>query len=330
MQYNNMDIPKVSVIIPIYQAELSIERCCHSLFRQTLNDMEFIFVNDGSKDKSIDIIKRVLESYPNRHSQTIIIDRKENRGVAFSRQEGLDNATGEYVIHCDSDDWVEASMYSHLFQESQKHNADVVCCGYLIESANEIIKEVTYPNTNFFKSVGLNISPLTGALWNKLIRRELIIKNKIQFPNNIGWGEDFCFVVPCLLVSKETLCLKECYYHYSQNDTSITHSVSLNKVQELIRVASCIENCLKVLNLEKQYQFELNYLKFQVKAPLLMIQDVRDFSLWKEIYPECHQSIWNYPTPLYLRIAAWLILYKLSFLSLMGLRMRDFINYKKK
>ena len=99
-----MKKPFVSVVIPVYEAEAFIERCCRSLFEQTLDEMEFIFVSDGSKDKSIALIKEVLNDYPNRQTQTKIIDRKENRGVSYTRQEGLSHATGEYVIHCDSDD----------------------------------------------------------------------------------------------------------------------------------------------------------------------------------------------------------------------------------
>ena len=316
-------MPKVSVIVPIYQAESYIERCCHSLFSQTLCDMEFIFVNDGSKDKSIELIKKVLEEYPNRITQTLIIDRKDNHGVAYTRQEGLDNATGEYVIHCDSDDWVETSMYESLYQQALNNNADVVCCGYLVEFENIIIKEVTYPNTNYFKHVNFNISPLTGSLWNKLIRRELIVKNKIQFSEKIGWGEDFGFILPCLLVSKKSLCLKESYYHYYQNDSSITHTLSDNKVQQLICVASYIENFLNDHHLQKQYQYELNYLKFQVKAPLLMFPEVRNLHQWKKIFPECHSSIWQYPSSFYLKLASYLIICKLTFIAQLELTFRD-------
>ena len=123
----------VSVIIPVYNAEQHIKRCCESLFAQSLRDIEYIFVNDGSSDQSVPMIKDTLSRYPNRKSDVKIIDRKENRGVAYTRQEGLAAVAGEYVIHCDSDDWVEKNMYETLYCEGKKSNADVVCCGFYID-----------------------------------------------------------------------------------------------------------------------------------------------------------------------------------------------------
>ncbi len=95
---------KVSVIIPVYGVEKYIERCTRSLFEQTLDDMEFIFVNDCTKDNSIAIIERIAEEYPLRKSQIHILNHQVNKGLPIARQTGLRVATGEYIAHCDSDD----------------------------------------------------------------------------------------------------------------------------------------------------------------------------------------------------------------------------------
>ena len=106
-----MNMPKVSIIIPVYGVEKYIERCARSLFEQTLDDIEYLFIDDCTPDKSVEILKRVLEEYPHRKSQVVIHRMEQNSGQAKVREWGMQNATGEYVIHCDSDDWVDIHMY---------------------------------------------------------------------------------------------------------------------------------------------------------------------------------------------------------------------------
>lgn len=99
-------MPKVSVIIPVYGVEKYIERCVRSLFEQTLDDIEYIFVDDCCLDRSIEILDNVIKEYPNRRTDIKIVHHKENKGLAQARQSGIKVATGEYFVHCDSDDWV--------------------------------------------------------------------------------------------------------------------------------------------------------------------------------------------------------------------------------
>ena len=125
-----MMLPKVSVIIPVYKAEKYIERCCDSLFGQTLGSIEYIFVDDKSPDDSVALIQKVLTRYPQRNGWVKIIANEENKGVAYSRQKGLEVATGEFVIHCDSDDWVEADMYQAMYERAIETCADIVICDF--------------------------------------------------------------------------------------------------------------------------------------------------------------------------------------------------------
>ena len=110
--------PKVSVIVPIYNVEQYIEKCVRSLMEQTLVNIEFIFVNDCTPDDSMTVLRRVLKDYPARESQVTILEHKENRGVAAVRKKGMEVAIGEYIIHCDSDDWVEKNMYEKLLEKA--------------------------------------------------------------------------------------------------------------------------------------------------------------------------------------------------------------------
>ena len=128
----NSNRAKVSVCIPVYGVEKYIERCARSLFEQTMKDgIEFIFVNDCTKDKSIEILEQVLGEYPERKEQVKIIHHEKNKGLVAARKTGLAHATGDYIIHCDSDDWVDLNLYETMYNKAVEVNADVVCCPFL-------------------------------------------------------------------------------------------------------------------------------------------------------------------------------------------------------
>lgn len=127
---NTIKVKKVSIIIPIYGVELFIERCAISLFEQTLDDIEYIFVDDCTMDKSVQILQGIIAKYPQRKDNVFIIRHERNKGLASARKTGLKFVHGEYVAHCDSDDWVERNMYEYLYQEAISANADIVWCDY--------------------------------------------------------------------------------------------------------------------------------------------------------------------------------------------------------
>lgn len=123
-------MPKVSVIIPVYGVELYIGKCAKSLFEQSLENIEFIFVDDCTKDNSIAIIQQLLENYPNRKKQTLILHHEENLGLPKARLTGIQKATGEYIVHCDGDDWIELDMYQSMYELAIAENSDIVICDY--------------------------------------------------------------------------------------------------------------------------------------------------------------------------------------------------------
>ena len=119
-------IPKVSVIITIYNREKYIEDCARSLFEQTLDDVEFIFVDDASTDNSVMILRELLKNYPKRMDLTRVICLENNGGRAVARQIGIDNSIGDYVIHVDSDDWIDLDMLEKLYEKAKETDADIV------------------------------------------------------------------------------------------------------------------------------------------------------------------------------------------------------------
>ena len=123
---------KVSVCIPVYKVEKYIEKCARTLFEQTMTDgIEFIFVNDCTPDKSIDVLEKVLEEYPHRKAQTRIIHHEKNRGPVAARNTAIKNASGNYIICCDSDDWIDLELYETMYRKALETDADVVCCSMI-------------------------------------------------------------------------------------------------------------------------------------------------------------------------------------------------------
>lgn len=317
--------PQVSVVIPVYNASLFIKRCCDSLFSQTLQSIQYIFVDDGSSDESLFIINRVLDKYPSRRNQVVFVSYIDNKGVGAARNAGIKKSTGEYIIQCDSDDWVEPDFYEKLYLKAKETNADVVTCGYYVDAANGNRISQTLPllNTN---PLTFSISPQTGGLWIKLIRRGFLEENHLEIPIDINWGEDLCLSLEALLLSRNTHCIDELLYHHVLNEASLTHSVSTYQCLDLIKCGSIVENFLKEHRLLEQYSFQLDWLKFQLKQYLLIFPQTRDVTLWKSIYPECHQNILQYETMAYLKLSAWLIVHHFNNFALIVLKLRDFLS----
>ena len=127
---------KVSVVIPVYGVEQFVGRCVRSLMEQTLDSVEFIFVDDATLDGSMGEIEKAIAHYPSRASQVRILHHEHNLGLPAARNTGLHEATGEYIFHCDSDDYVEPDMLEKLYETAEEKQADFVWCDWYLTLAN--------------------------------------------------------------------------------------------------------------------------------------------------------------------------------------------------
>ena len=127
---------KVSILVPIYGVEEYIERCCRSLFEQSYQNLEFIFVNDYTPDDSVEVLKTVMDHYPESKDSIRIIDHEKNQGLAASRNTGIDNSNGDFVICVDSDDWLEPRALEILVKKQLEKNADITSGQYLVHYEN--------------------------------------------------------------------------------------------------------------------------------------------------------------------------------------------------
>ena len=220
---------KVSIIVPVYNAEKYLSRSIDSILRQTLSDFELILVDDGSIDKSGEI----CEEYARKDSRIKVI-HKTNGGVASARQAGISVAHCVYSIHIDPDDWVEPSMLEELYNTAIINNADVVTCDFYYEKGNKTVYCKQKPHSTGSNDMLRSIlsDQLHGSVWNKLIRTELYEKLGISFPENMTYMEDTFVVCSLFMHPLRIEYVPKAYYHYdvviNQNSLSRQSEKSLS------------------------------------------------------------------------------------------------------
>lgn len=282
-------MPKVSVIVPVYGVEKYIERCARSLFEQTLDNIEYLFIDDCTPDHSIEILQRVLEEYPHRLSQVILHRMEQNSGQAAARKWGMQNATGEYIIHCDSDDWVEIDMMKSLYDIALKENSCVVISDYNnTDGTNTSLRKGAY-NIDV-KSVKNDMlsQRISWALWNKLVKRELI--KDIEWPES-NMGEDMAMVFQILNKCNRIAYIERPLYNYFINNESI--SKIKGKEKELKRFEQIYNNSIMVLkNTSNCNRDAIVCFKYFVKSYLSeFVNDKQVFRKWKGVYSEINTKV---------------------------------------
>lgn len=213
----------VSVIIPVYNVSKYIERCARSLFEQSLQEIEFIFVDDASPDNSIEILSEVLSQYPSRQNQVKIIAHDKNKGIVAARNTGMRFAQGEYIAHCDSDDWVELDMYERLYAEAKCSSADLVACDFVMEYASH--SAIYGCNPSMHDKVTL-LKTYIGSgwtvMWNKLAHRDLYYKHDVWGYEGYDFCEDYGTSVRLLYYSQCYRCVHLPLYHYNRSNVEST------------------------------------------------------------------------------------------------------------
>lgn len=286
---------KVSVIIPIYGVEKYIERCAVSLFEQTLDDLEYLFIDDCTPDKSIEILKQVLEEYPQRKNQVVIHRMEHNSGQAKVREWGMRNATGEYVIHCDSDDWVDVHMYEDMYKKAKENNADVVLCDYYeSDGVSKKLMNDFLPNKVEDTMSSTLLKKTRSVLWNKLVRRS-IYKNNIMYPvaNN---AEDYTLLVQIVYYSKSFVYLNKPLYFYYYNTNSLTRLKTKENIINIFKQSMLniriVENFLNENKYLSKYSDELDCIKVIEKELLISYSfDKTLYKVWNEAYKEIFPRI---------------------------------------
>lgn len=283
-------MPKVSVIVPIFGVEQYIERCARSLFEQTLDDIEYIFVNDCTKDKSVDILNKVLRQYPLRQSQVKIIDHAVNKGLPKARMTGLEYATGEYVAHCDSDDWADVTMYEKLYTKAKKDDLDMVICRFYISDGEN--KTEYFHKESFSEDGSLYFEYIN--IWVKIVKKD-VYRNEL-IPIEATMFEDRALSVQLAFYSNKIGMIEEPLYYYYQNLNSIcrvfTEERCISRFKEATKNVDLIVSFLEKKNEAKKYPVDIARLKFTARHQIAPVTNIPFcYKLWKESYPEINKII---------------------------------------
>ncbi|MDR0829588.1 MAG: glycosyltransferase [Prevotellaceae bacterium] len=268
-----MNKHKVSILVPIYNVSEYIERCAHSLFQQTFDDIEYVFVNDCTQDDSVEKLQKVIEQYPNRKSFVKIIHHEKNCGLATTRNTAIDNSTGQYIQVVDSDDWIELDMIEKMYKTSIKKSADIVVCDVLLEQENKTImlpSLISHTKEEHFFDMLAKKIPIVH--WNKLIKRELYELSDCRVPDGFDCGED-CYVIPRIfLMANKIVRVNETLYHYNKYNYSGYLSMMPIIVRTKFRYVlfQSIDDFLKKQKLYDRYIKKLEYIKVADKLEMFI------------------------------------------------------------
>lgn len=246
--------PKISVIVPVFNAEAYLAQCLQSIINQSYINLDIVVINDGSTDKSVEIIKEFAKI-----DARIVHITQINSGISHARNIGIGNASGEFVVFVDSDDWVDVDFVKKMYEGLKEH--DLIACGYKREFRNLSLSRNYGANGEFssydFKSLLIcpmidgKIDPGTidalTTVWAKLYRLSLIRKYAIEFVSlkDIGTGEDLLFNLSYINHSTSTYIIDEPLYHYRKyNDNSITARYKYDLKSKWHNLYSAIESLI--------------------------------------------------------------------------------------
>lgn len=274
-------MPKVSIIVPIYNVEKYLERCINSLIGQTLDDIQIILVNDGSTDSS----GKIAKEYAIKHQDKIMYLEKENGGLSDARNYGLPYATGEYIAFLDSDDYIDKEAYKAMYDKAKQENADYLECDFIWEYTNKLKedKRVDYKNKKEM------LAFVRVVAWNKLIKREVIEKNKLEFPKGLRY-EDVEFTYKLIPHLNKVSYIDKCFIHYTQRENSIAN-VQNARTSEIFTILDNVISYYKENEFYKEYEDELeyNYARYLLCSSLKRICKIQD----KETRTRLINETWN-------------------------------------
>lgn len=247
-------IPKVSVVVPVYNAEKYLKECLDSLVNQTLKDIEIICVNDGSTDNSLEI----LNEYANKNHRVRVIDQK-NQGACIARNKGLSVALGEYIAFVDSDDYLELDAYEQAYKEAKSKNLDILSFGWrgVPQETNwdkykSSPKEKLFINDSvnawFYCGIGANVN-----IWNKLYKRSFLEESGVHFIEDLPCAQDLCFNILLFPRAKNIEFIPNKYYNYRRDSSG--NITSKNKG------ASRIATHIRIIKMAIKDWSENGYLK---------------------------------------------------------------------
>ena len=300
-------LPKISIIVPVYNTEKYLRRCLDSIAAQTFTDWECICVDDGSPDAS----GAMLDAYARRDARFCVI-HQENGGVSRARNTALDAARGEYVGFVDSDDWIESEMISTLYDTAIEHEADAVVSGYKWFSPNGKIEEIA-PKFGWMDMPKDFVMEWQGPC-AKLFKRTILHKENIRFPEGITLAEDLFFTFQVFFRTQKVFGINKAFYSYFWNENSATHTITIQKIGEERTVLQKIENTLEEKKAQKEWYVFLTERKCRAKNKYIFKIEKPNYSAWRNCYPEVYKDAIHY-SRIHKKVFLFVVQHKLDFLA---------------
>lgn len=284
-----MNCPKVSVIIPFYKVASFVERCTRSLLEQTLPEIEFIFVDDASPDNSRIIIERVSAEY---NRSVRILTHPRNQGLPAARNTGLAEAHGEFIYHCDSDDYLEPTMLEDMYNTATTQQADFVYCDFYLDfgSSRRIMTQPSYTSSEQLVKEGFLAGLMKYNVWNKLVKRSLYVESGLLFPSGHAMGEDMTMIVLATHATRAAHVAKPLYHYLKLNSNAYSNSFSQRHLEDIRFNAGQVLSLLEDWDSSDKERY-LGFFKLNIKLPFLFSADRRQLRLWEQWYPEANQFI---------------------------------------
>jgi len=285
-----MEEIKVSVIIPFYGVAAFVGRCTMSLLMQTLQEVEFIFVDDASQDESRDIIEQVCAKFDR---NVRMLTHSVNKGLPAARNTGLEVAKGEYVYHCDSDDYLEPTMLAEMYEAANAAGADIAYCDFFIDfgTTRRVMTTPDYPDAESMVKEGFLAGMMKYNVWNKLVRRNLYEKpHPIRFPEGHSMGEDMTMIALGMRADGVVRVPRPLYHYMKTNDGAFTNTFSERHLSDITYNTNHVIGLLEGWDTVDRDLF-IALFKLNVKLPFLFSCSYRQYRLWQRWYPEADAFI---------------------------------------
>lgn len=237
-----LDMIHVSILIPVYKVEKYIERCACSVFEQTFPYIEYIFIDDCTPDNSIERLKSIIKNYPQRKEHVRIISHEKNRGLAAARNTAVENCQTEFLMHVDSDDYIEKDAVEKLVEEQQKGDFDIVTGNAVFHRKDG--QEILHKNEPIEKEALIKLyiqATYNHTIWGRLIRTSLYKDNKIQALEGCNIGEDHQVIPQLFYYANKIASIDDIIYHYdctNENSYMSQRNPEKSEIREICNALS--------------------------------------------------------------------------------------------
>lgn len=284
---------KVSICVPVYGGEKYIAQCARSLFEQTYENMEYVFVNDCTKDKSIEVVLQVAEDYPERKDAVKIVNHDRNRGLAASRRTGVENATGDYFLYIDEDDYLEKDAISQYVSCAIETGADIVMADHNFVMSDGVIPHYDVVPADKKEYVKMLLTRKTSIeIWGRLFRRSFVTEHQLFAPEGLDMSEDFVLIPRMVYLAKRVAKVDACLLNYVRyNESAGSKGVKLRGLETTAQAMEILEEFFTKIPDSADYAETLTMAKLHNKVTLYGIAAKKDYGFIRPLYPEV--SVWH-------------------------------------